>query len=119
MQQSRFLTITLTVVLVSLSLVFSLPAMSESMSFGSGGQPDDEGMRGLPDGHRPPPRGHKPPPEAYKACEGKTAGATAQLITPRGDTINGTCKELDGKMVLVPSFDKNRKGPPPEVPVSN
>jgi len=43
-----------------------------------------------------------PPPEAYKACEGKTAGSTAQFVSPRGETITGTCQDKDGRMVLRP-----------------
>lgn len=55
--------------------------------------------------------GHKPPPEAYKACEGKKAGATARFTTPRGDTITGTCEELDGQLVLKPDFTNRPSGP--------
>ena len=43
-----------------------------------------------------------PPPEAYKACEGKSAGSSAQFASPRGETVKGTCEEEDGKMVLRP-----------------
>ena len=49
---------------------------------------------------------HGPPPEAYKACEGKSAGATAQFINPRGKAVTGTCEEENGKMVLRPNFNK-------------
>jgi hypothetical protein len=45
---------------------------------------------------------HGPPPEAYSACEGKVAGSTAQFVSRRGETITGTCKEVDGKLVLRP-----------------
>lgn len=42
-------------------------------------------------------RRHKgPPTEAYCACEGKNAGDMAEFISPRGDTITGTC-EMDPK----------------------
>ena len=49
-------------------------------------------------------KGHQgpPPPEAYQACEGKSAGDAAQLVDPRGKTLQGTCEELDGKLVLRP-----------------
>ena len=61
-----------------------------------------------------------PPPEAYTACEGKSAGATAEMVTPRGETLTGTCEaERDGKLVLRPERSgKNnngkRSGPPIE-----
>jgi hypothetical protein len=42
------------------------------------------------------------PPEAYMACEGKTVGSPASLVSPRGDTVNGTCEEYSGKLVLRP-----------------
>ncbi len=45
-----------------------------------------------------------PPPEAYSACEGKNAGDTAEFVSPRGDTVIGTCEqERDGdRLVLRP-----------------
>ncbi|GBC61926.1 hypothetical protein DENIS_2888 [Desulfonema ishimotonii] len=44
-----------------------------------------------------------PPPEAYTACEGKSAGDTAEFESPQGDTVTGTCEEdRDGKLVLRP-----------------
>jgi hypothetical protein len=51
---------------------------------------------------------HGPPPEAYKACEGKKVRSPAQFVNPRGETINGTCEEEDGKLVLRP--DANEGG---------
>lgn len=107
-----FVTILVTAVL-ALSMVIFGPfvhlAVAQTGSSGSTGQSSD--------GAQPPASGHKPPPEAYKVCEGKTVGTSAHLVTPRGDTITGVCKELDGKMVLVPDFDKNRKCPrPPKAP---
>lgn len=56
-------------------------------------------------GDRPP----GPPPEFYEACEGKSAGDTAQIVTPRGDTITGTCEEQGDEIVLRPD---NLKGGP-------
>ncbi|HKI49833.1 MAG TPA: hypothetical protein VKA69_10935 [Desulfobacteria bacterium] len=56
---------------------------------------------------RPGGRHHGPPPEAYTACEGKSAGDTAQFESPRGDTITGTCVQQDDRMVLRPD------NPPP------
>ena len=66
-----------------------------------------------------------PPPEAYTACEGKTEGDTAQLETPRGDTISGTCEQEGDRLVLRPErgesgpggpggAGKGFHGPPPE-----
>lgn len=47
-------------------------------------------------------RHHGPPPEAYTACEGKTAGDSAQFESPRGDTISGTCVQDGDRLVLRP-----------------
>ena len=60
-----------------------------------------------------------PPPEAYEACEGKSAGDEAELITPRGETVTGTCEEEGDQLVLRPDNPKGRSGgrrhgPPPE-----
>lgn len=54
-------------------------------------------------------RRHGPPPEAYEACEGKTAGDTAEVVTPNGDTITGTCEEEGDTLVLKP--DNIQGGP--------
>ena len=52
-------------------------------------------------------RHHGPPPEAYTACEGKAAGDTAEFVSPRGDTVTGTC-EVDGdRLVLRPDSPPN------------
>ena len=62
------------------------------------------------DTERERPRGgHQgPPPEAYTACEGKSDGDTAEFVSPRGDTVTGTC-EMDGdRLVLRP--DNPRPG---------
>jgi hypothetical protein len=48
-----------------------------------------------------------PPPKAYKACEGKKAGSVAQFVSPRGETVKGTCEEADGNMVLRPDVLKD------------
>ncbi len=60
-----------------------------------------------------------PPAEAFAACEGKSAGASAELTTPRGDTLAGTCEtDQDGKLALRPDRaernNNRRQGPPPE-----
>ena len=59
-----------------------------------------------------------PPPEAYTACEDKTAGDTAQFVSPRGDTISGTCEQEGDRLVLRPDRPRGKsggrqQGPPP------
>ena len=53
---------------------------------------------------QPPGGGHwqGPPPEAIQACEGKSPGDAVQFQTPLGDTITGTCREMQGRLVAVP-----------------
>jgi hypothetical protein len=54
-----------------------------------------------------------PPPEAYMACEGKSAGSTAQFVDTRGETLKGTCEEENGRMVLRPESRRgDRQGQP-------
>ena len=66
-------------------------------SFGTGASAQERGRR------------HQgPPPEAFTACEGKSAGDTAEFVSPRGDTVTGTCEEQGGKLVLRPD------NPPPD-----
>ncbi len=60
------------------------------------------------EGQRPRGRHQGPPPEAYTACEGKSAGDAAELTTPRGDTITGTCVQQGDRMVMRPD------NPPPD-----
>ncbi|MCP4747269.1 MAG: hypothetical protein GY874_14185 [Desulfobacteraceae bacterium] len=45
---------------------------------------------------------HKPPLEAYEACEGKSAGETAQFTNSNGETISGTCEQDGDQLVLRP-----------------
>ena len=54
--------------------------------------------------------GHRqgPPQEAYAACEGKNSGDTAQFVSPRGDTVNGTCEQEGNRLVLRP--DRRKRG---------
>ncbi len=64
-------------------------------------------------------RRHGPPQEAYETCEGKSAGDTAQFVSPRGETICGTCEQEGDRLVLRPDRPKGkagsrRHGPPPE-----
>ncbi len=43
-----------------------------------------------------------PPQEAFDACEGKNDGDTASFVSPRGDTVNGTCKTRENMTFLIP-----------------
>ncbi len=55
-------------------------------------------------------RHHGPPPEAYTACEDKSEGDTAEFVSPRGDTVTGTC-ELEGdRLVLRPENPPEHMG---------
>lgn len=47
-----------------------------------------------------------PPPEAYLACEGKNIGDEAQFVSPRGETMVGTCEQEGDKLVLRPNRSK-------------
>ena len=49
-----------------------------------------------------------PPQEAFDACKGKKDGDAAQMKTPRGETMAGTCR-----MVLVPARAPAERTPPP------
>ena len=43
-----------------------------------------------------------PPPEAYTACENKSAGDTAEFVSPRGDTVTGICVQQGDRIFLRP-----------------
>ncbi|ACO79258.1 hypothetical protein AvCA_30940 [Azotobacter vinelandii CA] len=46
-----------------------------------------------------------PPPSAAgsaKACEGKKAGDTGSFSAPDGKTRSGVCRDMNGKLMLVP-----------------
>ena len=39
-----------------------------------------------------------PPPEAISICEGQDEGTSCSMVSPRGDTVEGTCSNTpDGK----------------------
>lgn len=64
-------------------------------------------------------RHHGPPPEAYAVCEDKIAGDTAQFVSPRGETVTGTCEQEGDRLVLRPDRPEGNSagrhhGPPPE-----
>lgn len=56
-------------------------------------------------------RRHSPPPEAYTACEGKSAGDTAEFESPRGDTVTGTCEADGDRLVLRPDHPPRHRKP--------
>ena len=51
-----------------------------------------------------------PPQEAIDACSGKSDGASVSFETPRGDSVSGTCKEMQGQMVAVPENGRRGQG---------
>lgn len=51
---------------------------------------------------------HTPPPEAYAACTGKKIGDQSKFVSPRGETIIGTCADENAKLVLRPDQNKAR-----------
>ncbi|WP_320169847.1 hypothetical protein [Maridesulfovibrio sp.] len=54
-----------------------------------------------------------PPPEAYTACDGKQVGDSAQMTTPNGDTITGTCEQEGDRLVLRPDSPPDGRMAPP------
>jgi hypothetical protein len=52
-----------------------------------------------------------PPPEAYSACEGKSAGDTAEFVSPHGDTVTGTCEQEGDRLVLRPDNPPDGRRP--------
>ncbi len=54
------------------------------------------------DMRRPMGRHNGPPPEAYTACEGKSAGDTAEFESPHGDTVTVSCEQQGDRLVLRP-----------------
>jgi len=62
--------------------------------FGGGGPPPDKGP--------PPGKGPRPPLEAIDACSGMSSGAQCRFVSPRGDTISGTCRTPGGMLACVP-----------------
>ena len=55
-------------------------------------------------------RRHGPPPEAYTACEDKSEGDAAEFVSPRGDTVTGTCEYEGDRLVLRPDNPPPRGG---------
>jgi YHYH protein len=50
----------------------------------------------------PPGGGRRPPPEAIAACSGRSSSAQCQFVSPRGDSIVGTCQSPGGTLACVP-----------------
>lgn len=65
----------------------------------------------LEDGQRPSQPDREPPQEAFDVCEGKTEGTSAELTTPDGGLVTGTCQTIEDQLVLVP--ENGRPGGPP------
>jgi len=58
-----------------------------------------------PDGRRGPPGGG-PPQEAITACADLTEGAACSFSSPRGDSVEGTCKappQGEGSLACAPA----------------
>jgi len=56
--------------------------------------------------------GGGPPQEAIDACDGKNDGDSVTFVSLRGDSITGTCQDIQGQMVAVPEngFQKRDQG---------
>lgn len=63
---------------------------------------------GGPGGHGP----HSPPPEALSACSGIAVGDACAVDTPRGDTIEGTCRTTPQGNACMPAHG----APPSDAP---
>ena len=60
---------------------------------------------------RQPMRRRGPPPQAISACQGKSAQAACSFVTPRNDTISGTCLRVrEGKVACVPANMRPPRG---------
>jgi len=44
-----------------------------------------------------------PPPEAIAACKDKSVGDSVTFTGRRGETLEATCQEKDGKLAAVPN----------------
>lgn len=52
----------------------------------------------------------EPPKEAISACEGQSEGNECSMSTPRGDTLEGTCKNTpdDKYFACMPNNHRSR-----------
>jgi hypothetical protein len=64
-------------------------------------------------GDERPARGDRtPPPEAIEACSDRNIGDPVTIITPRGDSIKATCRQIGSQLVAVPDDDSGAPGEP-------
>ena len=66
--------------------------------------------------------GHRrPPPPAIDACKGKKAGDKASFIGRRGEKVEGTCRQIEDVLAVVPAggppHDREGQGPGGKPPV--
>lgn len=50
----------------------------------------------------------EPPKEAISICEDKSAGDSCSVTTPRGDTLDGICKNTPDKKYFACVPDKHK-----------
>ena len=51
-----------------------------------------------------------PPPEAIEACKDKAEGDSVTFTGRRGESLQATCKEIQGQLAAVPEGRKSRGG---------
>ncbi|WP_309496476.1 hypothetical protein [Sulfurovum sp.] len=62
-----------------------------------------------PQGGQGGPGSGKPPKEAIAACKNKDKGTSCSVNTPRGDTLEGTCKNTPDDKYFVCMPNNHRK----------
>ncbi|MDI9244631.1 hypothetical protein [Marinobacter sp. CHS3-4] len=55
---------------------------------------------------------HKPPEAALEACKGHKEGDSVSFETPKGDTLEASCKKISGKLAAVPVNHHKKHGNP-------
>ncbi|MGI2171861.1 hypothetical protein ACROAE_17005 [Shewanella sp. MF05960] len=60
------------------------------------------------------PPGRKPPQEAIDACASSSENSQVSFENRRGDTLEATCKMIDGKLVAVPDNAPDDSNKPPK-----
>ena len=58
------------------------------------------------------PRQGTPPKEAIEICKNKNTGSTCSITTPRGDTLEGTCKNTPDEKYFVCMPERGQQMPP-------
>ena len=56
----------------------------------------------------------KPPQEAIEACASSSENSQVSFETPRGDTLEATCKMIEGELVAVPDNAPDDMKQPPK-----